>query len=57
MAEAWTDLEIDLIVADYFAMLTAELTRRSFSKAEHNRALQGLLKDPARSRGSIEFKH
>ena len=57
MAEAWTDLEIDLIVADYFAMLVEELTGRSFSKAEHNRALQGLLIDPPRSRGSIEFKH
>lgn len=57
MAEAWTDLKIDLIVADYFAMLTAELTGRPFSKAEHNRALQDLLTDPPRSRGSIEFKH
>ena len=57
MAEAWTDLEIDLIVADYFAMLVEELTGRAFSKAERNRALQGLLTDPPRSRGSIEFKH
>jgi len=57
MAEAWTDLEIDLIVADYFAMLIEELTGRPFSKAEHNRALKGLLTDPPRSRGSIEFKH
>lgn len=57
MAEAWTDIEIDLIVADYFAMLIEELAGRPFNKAEHNRALQALLKDPARNRGSIEFKH
>jgi hypothetical protein len=57
MAEAWTGIEIDLIVATYFAMLIEELTGRAFSKAEHNRALQALLTDPPRSRGSIEFKH
>ena len=57
MAEAWTDPEIDLIVADYFAMLIEELAERPFNKAEHNRALQALLKDSARNRGSIEFKH
>ena len=57
MAEAWTGIEIDLIVANYFAMLIEELTGRAFSKAEHNRALQALLTDPPRSRGSIEFKH
>lgn len=57
MAEAWTDLEIDLIVADYLAMLIEELNGRSFSKAVHNRALQGLLTNPPRRRGSIEFKH
>lgn len=57
MAETWTDLEIDLIVADYFAMLIEELAGRPFNKAEHNRKLQALLKDFARNRGSIEFKH
>lgn len=56
MEEAWTDLEIDLIVADYFAMLIEELAGRPFNKAEHNRALQALLKDSARNRGSIKFK-
>lgn len=54
MAGAWTDTEIDLIVADYFAMLGAELAGRSLNKAEHNRELQALMN---RSRGSIEFKH
>ena len=39
MAEAWSDIEIDLIVADYFAMLSDELAGHPFNKAEHNRAL------------------
>lgn len=50
----WTDREIDLIVADYFDMLAAELAGRPFSKAEHNFALQQMV---SRSRKSIEFKH
>ena len=54
MTEAWNDAEIDLIVADYFAMLGAEIEGRPFNKAERNRALQKLI---PRSRGSIEFKH
>ena len=54
MADVWSDNEIDLIVADYFAMLGGELSGRPFSKADHNRALQELI---PRSRGSIEFKH
>jgi hypothetical protein len=51
----WSDRENDLIVADYFSMLTDELTGQSYSKADHNRHLQNLLSK--RSRGSIEFKH
>lgn len=50
----WTDLENDLIVADYFAMLTADIAGDSYSKAEHNRDLQEQIK---RGRGSIEYKH
>lgn len=50
----WTDREVDLIVADYFDMLTAQLAGRAFSKAEHNLALQQVI---GRSRKSIEFKH
>lgn len=57
MADAWSDIEIDLIVADYFAMLSYELAGHQFNKAEHNRALQALLRSPQRSHGSIEFKH
>ncbi|MBZ9842195.1 DUF3883 domain-containing protein [Mesorhizobium sp. CA5] len=50
----WTDREIDLIVADYFDMLSLELAGRAFVKAQRNAALQEFT---GRSRGSIEFKH
>lgn len=50
----WSDAENDAIVADYFAMLAFDLTGQPYIKAEHNRALQGLL---GRPRGSIERKH
>ena len=50
----WTDEELDLIVADYFSMLNDEANGVSFSKAQHNRALQSKID---RSQGSIEFKH
>ncbi|GIW55904.1 MAG: hypothetical protein KatS3mg082_2308 [Nitrospiraceae bacterium] len=52
--DGWAQAEIDLIVADYFAMLSAEIAGKSVNKAERNRALQALI---PRSRGSIEFKH
>lgn len=50
----WTDEELDLIVADYFAMLNEEAVGKSYSKAEHNRSLQRYI---GRTGGSIEFKH
>lgn len=50
----WTDREIDLIIADYFDMLSLELAGRPFVKAQRNAQLQELT---GRSRGSIEFKH
>jgi len=50
----WSADEIDLIVADYFDMLGAELEGRRFVKAQRNAALQKLI---GRSKGSIEFKH
>lgn len=55
MALDWTDIEINLIVEDYFNMLRAELSGQSFSKTSHRRALLPLLN--VRSEGSIEFKH
>ena len=51
--QIWSDREVDLIVADYFDMLRAELSGRPYNKAQHNDALQQLIK---RSRKSIEFK-
>ena len=50
----WTDAENDIIVADYFAMLAADLAGQPYSKAEHNRRLQTQI---ARGHGSIEYKH
>ena len=50
----WTDEENDLIVADYFTMLAADLSGRRYIKAEHNRRLRTRID---RSRPSIEFKH
>lgn len=52
--EDWTRSQVEAAVANYFAMLAAELSGGSYNKAEHNRALQRLT---GRSRGSIERKH
>ena len=52
--QAWSDAENDAVVADYFAMLARHQAGESYSKAAHNRALQGRID---RSRSSIEFKH
>jgi hypothetical protein len=54
MPSDWTRDEVELIVADYFAMLEAELSGQAVNKAERNRRLQ---KELGRSKGSIEFKH
>jgi hypothetical protein len=50
----WADEELDLIIADYFAMLNDEAAGKPYNKADHNRRLQGHVD---RSEGSIEFKH
>jgi Domain of unknown function (DUF3883) len=55
MYEDWSRQEVELIVADYLAMLADELAGRRINKAARNRDLQRLLN--GRSRGSIEFKH
>ena len=39
----WSRDEVDLIVADYFRMLKAELAGGPYSKADHRRNLQPLL--------------
>lgn len=51
----WTDAENDLIVADYFAMLTDDILGRAYNKTRHRQALLPMLN--SRSEGSVEFKH
>jgi hypothetical protein len=55
MAEDWSDKEVELIVKDYFNMLSKELSGKSFNKTEHRKKLIPLLNN--RTDGSIEFKH
>lgn len=50
----WTDEELDLIVADYFAMLAAEQAGRAYVKAHHGAALMERI---GRTHRSVEFKH
>jgi len=49
----WSDAENDAVVASYFAMLSNELSWRSYNKAAQNRSLQDQI---GRGRGTIEFK-
>lgn len=51
---AWSDAENDMVVADYFAMLSKELSGLPFVKAHHNQALTETI---GRSKKSIEYKH
>jgi len=55
MPNPWSHTEVELIIQDYFAMLTNELAGKSANKTEHRRRLKPLLNN--RSDGSIEFKH
>jgi hypothetical protein len=50
----WDSDELDAIVADYFAMLMAELVGESYVKAKHSKAL---IERIGRPHGSVEFKH
>lgn len=52
---AWSNIEVELIVADYFSMLEKELSGQEYKKSEHRKKLLPLLS--SRSEGSIEFKH
>ncbi len=51
----WTEEEVEATVADYLAMLTAELSGETYNKTDHRRRL--LLQLRRRSEQSIEFKH
>lgn len=55
MTADWSDIEIALIIADYFNMLRSELTGEFYNKTLHRHSLLPLLN--ARSESSIEFKH
>lgn len=55
MSDSWSNIEVELIIADYFNMLTSELKGEAYSKAVHRRAILPLLAN--RSEGSVEFKH
>jgi len=55
MAQQWTRLECEAIVADYLAMLYAECRGEPYSKTDHRRKLKQQLQN--RSDGSIEYKH
>lgn len=50
----WTDEELDLIVADHFAMLAAEQAGEPYVKARH---AQRLMAEIRRTHRSVEFKH
>jgi len=52
--EDWTAEELDLIIADYFSMLGAEIRRVFYDKTQHRKALMDRID---RSNCSIEFKH
>jgi len=53
--EDWSKNEVELIISDYFLMLSNEITGKPYRKSEHWRNLIPLLNN--RSKGSIEFKH
>lgn len=55
MPSPWSQHEVELIVADYFAMLMKELAGEPYVKAEHNRNSQKLLNN--RSTQSLEWKY
>jgi hypothetical protein len=50
----WNDDELDAIVADYFSMLRAELSRQQYVKAHHSAVL---MQQIGRTHRSVEFKH
>jgi hypothetical protein len=50
----WQHDELDLIVADYFAMLAADLSGQAYVKSRHSAALMAKI---GRSHRSVEFKH
>jgi hypothetical protein len=54
IGKPWGDDELDVIIADYFAMLEAELSRHPYVKSRHSAALMERI---GRTHRSVEFKH
>ncbi|MGE0046641.1 MAG: hypothetical protein AB7T08_12865, partial [Hyphomonadaceae bacterium] len=54
LGRPWDDAELDAIVADYFAMLKAELSSQPYVKSHHSKAL---MQEIGRTHRSVEFKH
>ena len=54
MGKPWQDDELDAIVADYFAMLQADLSGLPYVKSQHSAALMARI---GRTHRSVEFKH
>lgn len=54
LGKSWLATELDEIVADYFAMLSAELSGQPYSKSAHSKALMARI---GRTHRSVEFKH
>lgn len=52
--KAWQADELDAIVADYFEMLSADLSKRPYVKSRHSAALMQRI---GRTHRSVEFKH
>jgi hypothetical protein len=50
----WQDDELDAIIADYFAMLAADLSGQPYIKFRHSAALMAQI---GRTHRSVEFKH
>lgn len=50
----WSDHELDVIVSDYFAMLTADVSGQPYVKRHHSAAL---MEQMGRTHRSVEFKH
>ena len=54
IGKSWNDDELDAIVADYFSMLRAELSRQHYVKSHHSAVL---MQQIGRTHRSVEFKH
>jgi hypothetical protein len=50
----WNEHELDVIVADYFDMLSDDLSGASYVKAKHNAVV---MEKTGRTHRSVEFKH